>query len=582
MDTAQTDVVIVGSGAAGLTAAIVAAARGLSVTLLEKTAFIGGTSAWSGGVAWVPANHLMQAAGRSDSVEAARTYVEAVIGPELNAPMVDAYLANCRQAFEFLERHTSAVRFMSYPGVDYYPDRPGATSHRGLMVRPYDARELGPHLAWLQYPLRTLAIFRSMQADVTDVYHLQRMLRTRRSFAHAVRLLARYARDRLVGRRGTRTLRGNALVARLYRSALDLGVTILREAPAVELIRENGRVCGVVHEHRGARAALRATRGVVLASGGVSASQRHREALLPHAAHHVSMLPDGNAGDGVEMALALGARMGPSKRANACLTPVSWIRRPDGQLVKYPHLAFDRCKPGSIMVDARGRRFTNEAGTYHDVGKAMQEAGAVPAYLIADARFQRWYGMGMARPFPYRIGPLIECGYLVEGATLKELAGRLGIDASGLEATVARMNEAARAGVDTEFGRGGNPYNRELGDAEHGPNPCLGEIRHAPFYAVRLYPGDIGTLTGLRVDTHARVLDGAGAPIPGLYACGLDIDNVFTGHYPGAGSTHGPNMTFAYVAAMHLSEHAGASGAQPARLAAPAQAGAVPSVTTTP
>lgn len=580
MDTAQTDVVVVGSGAAGLTAAIVAAARGLSVTVLEKTAYVGGTSAWSGGVAWVPANHLMQAAGRADSVDAARTYVEAVIGAGLNRPMVEAYLANCRDAFEFLERRTSAVRFMMYPGVDYYPDRPGATSHRGLMVLPYDARELGEHLESLQYPLRTLVVFRSMQADVTDVYHLQRMLRSRKSFVHAAKLLARYARDRLLGRRGTRTLRGNALVARLYRSALDLGVTILRESPAVELLQQEGRVGGVVCERGGARVALHASRGVVLASGGVSADARHRAEFVPHAGQHVSMLPDGNVGDGVDMAMALGACMGPSKRANACLTPVSWIRRPDGQLVKYPHLAFDRCKPGSIMVDARGRRFTNEAGTYHDVGKAMQDAGAVPAFLVADSRFQRWYGMGLARPYPYRTAPLIDCGYLVEGATLQELASKLGIDAVGLQATVERMNEAARTGVDTEFGRGGNPYNRELGDAEHGPNPCLGEIRHAPFYAVRLYPGDIGTLTGLRVDTHARVLDGAGAPIPGLYACGLDIDNVFTGHYPGAGSTHGPNMTFAYVAAMHLAEHAGASGAQPARLAAPAPAGAVPSVTT--
>jgi succinate dehydrogenase/fumarate reductase flavoprotein subunit len=420
------------------------------------------------------------------------------------------------------------------------------------MVKPYDARELGEHLESLQYPLRTLVIFRSMQADVTDVYHLQRMLRSWKSFKHSAKLVARYARDRLLGRRGTRTLRGNALIARLYRSAIDAGVQIIREAPMTELTRTGERISGVVYEHAGKRVALSATRGVILATGGVSGNGRYRSMLLPFAEHHVSMLPEGNVGDGVAAAIAKGASLGESKRANACLTPVSWLKRKDGTVVKYPHLAFDRCKPGSIIVDARGRRFTNEAGTYHDVGKAMQDAGAVPAFLIADSRFQRWYGMGMARPLPYPIAPLLDCGYLIQGKTLAELAGKLGIDATRLAETVERMNQAAKSGVDTDFGRGGNAYNRELGDAEHSPNPCLGEIRHAPFYAVKLYPGDIGTLTGLKVDTHAQVLGQDGRPIPGLSACGLDIDNVFCGFYPGAGSTHGPNITFAYVAASRL------------------------------
>lgn len=558
------DVVVVGSGAAGLTAAVVAAVQGLKVTVLEKTACVGGTSAWSGGVAWVPANHLMAVAGRPDSVDAARRYIGSVVGEHVNREKVDAYLANCAAAFEFLDRNTSAVRLMSYPGVDYYPGNPGATSHRGLMVQPYDAGELGEHLQELQYPLRTLVIFRSMQADVTDVYHLQRMFRSVASFRHSARLVLRYARDRLAGRRGTRTLRGNALVARLYRSALDAGVRVLRESPAVELMEEHGRIAGVVYLQGGERRTLTARRGVILASGGVSGNEAFRAKLLPFASEHVSMLPPGNVGDGVTMALAHGAQLGTPKPANACLTPVSVRRGADGTVHKYPHLAFDRCKPGSVMVDAKGLRFTNEAGTYHDVGRAMQSAGAVPAYLIADARFQRWYGMGMARPFPYPVAPLVQSGYLVEAPTIEALANKLGIDARGLAGTVARMNEYARTGVDPEFGRGGNPYNRELGDPEHGPNPCLGEIRNAPFYAVRLYPGDIGTLVGLQANAHAQVLDARGQPIPGLYACGLDIDNVFGGFYPGAGSTHGPNMTFAYVAAMHIAR-AAAQQQAPAR-----------------
>ena len=208
MDAFDTDVVVVGSGAAGLTAAIVAAVQGLRVTVLEKTAFVGGTSAISGGVAWVPANHLMAAAGRQDSVEEAQRYIESVLGEHMDRERIDAFLANCSAAFEFLDRRTSAVKLMTYPGVDYYPGRPGALSHRGLMVQPYDAGALGEHLEDLRYPLRTLVIFKSMQADVTDVYHLQRMLRSRASFRHSVRLLLRYARDGLQLHRGQRAGEG--------------------------------------------------------------------------------------------------------------------------------------------------------------------------------------------------------------------------------------------------------------------------------------------------------------------------------------------------------------------------------------
>ncbi|MDQ2734545.1 MAG: FAD-binding protein, partial [Pseudomonadota bacterium] len=351
---------------------------------------------------------------------------------------------------------------------------------------------------------------------------------------------------------GTRLIRGNALAARLYRSVVDLGVTVLRNSTVLELLRTEQGVTGVVYARSGAHVALQATRGVILATGGVSASMRFREMLMPHAASHVSMLPDGNSGDGVSLALAHGAVLGPEKLKNGCLTPVSVMKSANGDVVKYPHLAFDRCKPGSIMVDAAGHRFTNEAACYHDVVTAMHARGAVPAWLIGDRPFQRRYGMGLARPFPYPVRPLVRDGYLVEAASLEELARKIEVSPGVLAQTVARFNELARTGVDADFGRGGNAYDRSLGDVEHGPNPSLGEIRHGPFYALKLYPGDVGTFRGLRVNTNAQVTDAEGKVFSGLYACGLDMDSVFAGFYPGAGAMHGPNITFAYVAARHL------------------------------
>lgn len=290
----EADVVVVGSGVAGMTTAIVAAVAGMRVVLLEKTKHIGGTTAWSGGVGWVPNNHLMAAVGKSDSAESARKYVAAIAGEHADPAMLDAFLANAPKAFEFLEKNTSAVRWQSYPGVDYYPAHPGATSHRGLMAKPYDGRELGEHLSELRLPLRQLVVFRSLQVDVTDTFHLQRMLSAWKSFTHSTRLVGRYARDRLSGRRGTRLIRGNALAGRLYRAVLDLGVTVLRKAAVVELLRDEDRITGVVYARDGKRVALKARRGVVLATGGVSASEYFRKMLMPHAAQHVSMLPEGN------------------------------------------------------------------------------------------------------------------------------------------------------------------------------------------------------------------------------------------------------------------------------------------------
>lgn len=241
---------------------------------------------------------------------------------------------------------------------------------------------------------------------------------------------------------------------------------------------------------------------------------------------------------------------------NAFWTPVSRFTRRDGSQGVFPHTVTDRGKPGVIAVNRSGRRFTNEAQSYHEFVRAMfrgdNDGPCIPAYLICDRRFLWRYGLGAVRPFALSLREYLRGGYLVRGQTIGALALALGIDAQTLAATLARYNEGARNGTDPEFGRGGDAYQRYLGDADHTPNPCVAPIEHPPFYAVAVHPGDLGTAAGLLADENARVLDGAGRPIDNLYACGNDMSSIMNGAYPGPGITLGPALTFGYLAAKHM------------------------------
>ncbi|MGE0745011.1 MAG: FAD-binding protein [Rhodospirillales bacterium] len=559
-NAAAYDVVVVGSGAAGMATAIVAHELGLKPLIVESERWFGGSTAVSAGAVWIPDNHHARAAGVADSAEAAVAYLGGEGRNSVPEAVIRAFAETGPEAIEFLERH-SEVRFYMRPNTpDYHPGRPGAAlTGRTMDTEDYDGRLLGDWFAALRPPLKHYMILGGMMAGRPDVYHLLHMTRSVASAVHSAKLFARYLKDRLGHPRGTRLTIGNALVARLAKTLRDRDIPLWLEAPAERLVVADGRVSGLVVRRDGAAVEVAARRGVVLATGGGPHSAELRDRLAPHARaqDHYSASPEGSRGDGLALGRAAGATLVDTNIDNLMYSPMSLVPEPGGGHALYPHLALDRSKPGFIAVDATGRRFTDEAASYHDFVRGMLgldgRGGATGAvWLVCDHRALRRYGMGAVPPFPGPIGPHLRSGYLKRGRTLAGLAAAAGIDAAALAQTVDRYNGPAARGEDPAFGKGGNPYDLALGDREHAPNPCNAPLAAPPFYAMRLYAGDIGASMGLRTDARARVLDQDGAPIPGLYACGNDATNVAGGNYPGAGSTLGPALTFAYIAARDI------------------------------
>jgi succinate dehydrogenase/fumarate reductase flavoprotein subunit len=376
-------------------------------------------------------------------------------------------------------------------------------------------------------------------------------------------LLTRHARDRMSHPRGTRLVMGNALIGRLLYSLLQRGVTVLTKTKVDALHSGANGIEGITLSQVNERRRIGVKGGVILASGGFNRHPKHRADMLPGADAAWCPGAPGHTGSAQDLALAAGARFGESAMSNAFWAPVSTRKRTDGTTAVFPHFLMDRGKPGMITVDKNGRRFLNENTSYHLFGIAMQKALSVPAFLITDAEGLRKYGLGMVRPGGKGLAPFLADGYLTEAGTLDELAGKLGIDSAGLADSVTRMNRYAQTGIDEDFQRGTTDYQNANGDANWtGPNKCLGPIGRAPFYALRLFPGDIGAATGLVTDTDARVLNRDDRPIDGLYACGNDMQSVMGGVYPGPGITLGPGLAFGYLAA----RHAAARASQPVAL----------------
>lgn len=554
------DVIVVGSGASGLATAITARHFGLSVVILEKADVIGGTTALSGGWLWVPGNSLAQAAGAVDTLERARSYIANEAGNHFDAARVDSFLANGAEMVDFFIKNT-AVDFnfgSNYP--DYHPDHTGgAEQGRSIHPKPFDGALLGKALIQLALPMPESTFMGMGLKSGPDLKHFLNATRSLRSAAFVAGKIAAHGLSIMRHGRGTRLVNGNALAARLFRTILDLEIPYRLSTRAVELVRTGETVSGVVVETAGRRETISARRGVVLAAGGFPQDRERSAALYGHPVtqdRHVSLAPIANAGDGTNLAVAVGARVNSDLANAAAWAPVSIIKRRDGSTGRFFHL-IDRAKPGVIAVTPDGDRFTNESENYHDFVRALIDANQVRdaayAFMICDHRALRRYGLGAVRPAPLPYKSFIRSGYLLRGRTIEELANKAGIPAEHLRRTVNTVNKDARRGRDA-FGKGSTSYQRLLGDPDFQPNPCVGEIKQGPFYAVRILPGDLGTYFGLVTDAETRVLNAHDRPIPNLYAVGNDAASIFGGAYPGAGATLGPAMTFGYICGKRLAE----------------------------
>jgi succinate dehydrogenase/fumarate reductase flavoprotein subunit len=567
----ECDVLVIGTGASGMAAAVTAASRGLRVLVVEKEPRYGGTTARSGGWLWIPGSRLATEQGIHEKAGAARSYLQHETTTHFDAARVDAFIANGPKAIEFFTRKTCVQFDMPAVFPDYHAETPGGTQGgRSMVARPFDGRELRSRIKQLAPPLPELTVFGVMLGSGKEIWHFMRAFSSAESFFYVTKRLSRHMLDVLRHGRGMTLTNGNALAGRLAKAGMDLGIPVWLSSPVRKLLVEGDRVAGALVEREGKRTQINARVGVVLACGGFPHDVERRKTLFPHAPtgkEHYTPSPAANTGDGLRMAEAVGGTVDPTIPNAAAWVPTSVTTRPDGTHGVMPHF-IDRAKPGVIVVTRHGKRFTNEANSYHDfvqdLVKVTKGDKEVFAWEICDHKTLREYGIGCVASFPLPIGRHLRTGYLKRGKTLDDLAREISVEPTALKTTVEIFNKDARKGEDPAFARGSRAYNRYQGDALNTPNPCVRPIENRPFYAIKLVIGDIGTFAGLDVDAQTRVLDARKQPIKGLYAVGNDAASVMGGNYPGAGITLGPALTFGYVAGTALAQAAAEAKSAPA------------------
>lgn len=565
----QTDVLVVGSGASGLTAALAAADRGAEVLIIEKGHLFGGTSATSGGTIWIPNNHLIGPAGGSDTPEDAVRYISALAEGFSTPERIHAFVEHAPRMFRWLDESTD-VKFESLTRYcDYHPELPGGRpGYRSCQALPVACDVLGSEFELLQPPHVGTTAFGRINWTAREAHPL--ITQSKGAKSTFMKIAARYyldVRQRWKTTRDRRLTGGGALVARLRWSLRKRKVPMRLSTELVGFIVEGGRVVGAEVLCNGQPQRIRAARGVILASGGFERNAALRTQHLP--APTTTAWSAGNpfnTGSATEAAMAIGVKM--ANMDSAWWAPGYKLADED----RARPMFVERSLPGSIMVDGAGKRFCNEAASYHVTGGLMAQRAAagdatVPTWFVFDARYRGRYALGPIFPgppsFDRSLRPSMRA-LLRSAGSIAELAAAIGVPAATLVATVESFNRNAAEGRDPEFHRGESLYDRYYGDPAIQPNSCLAPLAKAPFYALPIYPCDIGTNGGIVTDADARALDASGRPIPGLYATGNCSASPMGKSYPAAGATLGPGMTFGWLAAQHAT---GAAVGTPAEAA---------------
>ena len=549
------DFVIVGSGGGSMCAALYLRSRGKRVLILEKMDIVGGTTGRSGGILWIPNNPFMARDGIPDSPEQALAYLESVTGNQSESPA-----ATKERREMFVEEGPGMLAYLISQGIeldraaywpDYYDEAPGGSAPgRTVRAKLFDTRELG------EWQDKLYAGFTDLPAYMDEMQMLGYYRTSWKSRRIMLRVVLRSIMAKLTGKRLVTA--GAALQGRMLQAALRAGVDIRTGSPVSELLVEDGAITGVAATLDGKPCRIKAALGVLVNAGGFSLNQRMRDQYIPGTTVDWSNAAPGNTGEMIEEMMRHGAavaHMGEMVGFQCTLQP-GWendtVKSPAQRITAGPH---------AILVDQSGVRYMNEGGSYMAYCKGMLERNktvpAVPSWAVFDQQFMDKYMIAGTMPGSRKPQSWYDDGYLKRADSIEALAQQLGIEPAVLSSTVRRFNGFVDNNCDEDFNRGARAYDRYLGDPAHKPSETLGRIETGPFYAVNVYPGDVGTYGGVVTDQYARVLRDDGAPIPGLYATGICAASMNGAFYPGAGLSIGPTFTFGYVAAKHaLGEYA--------------------------
>ncbi|MFC4314585.1 FAD-dependent oxidoreductase [Steroidobacter flavus] len=548
------DFVVVGSGGGSMCAGLLMRTLGKQVLILEKTALVGGTTARSGGVMWIPNNRFMKRDGIEDSTEKANTYLDALTSKQTDAPGSTlerrrTYVTEAPRMVDFLVSQGVKLNRVTY-WPDYYDDLPGGSQDgRTVVAELFNVNELGEWKQKLQ-PTFIRAPVDLLQPSLEEMMELPALTRSWRVKALVAKLVLRGVLGKITGKYWIAG--GGALQGRMLQAAVKAGIEIRTESPVSQLIVENGAVKGVATVKDGRPWRVEARMGVLVNAGGFARNQRMRDQYAPGTSVKWTMATPGDTGEMIEEMMRIGAAIAQMEErvGNQQTHPPGAA---DGEAK--PTAQALTASPHAILVDQSGVRYMNEGGSYMAYCKAMLERNktvpAVPSWAIFDSQFMAKYWLAGTMPGKAKPQHWYDQGYLKKADTIEALAQQLKMDPAALKTTVERFNGFVAKNKDEDFHRGERAYDRWLGDSLNKPSETLGAINKGPFYAVPIVPGDVGTYGGVVTDEHARVLRGDGSIIPGLYATGVSTASVMGRFYPGAGSSVGPSFVWGYVAAKH-------------------------------